>query len=105
MDHFTKYAVAIPTSNQTAQIVAKSLWDNVLVHYGFLEKLLSDQGADFESHKIKELCKVAGIQKVRTTPYHPGGNSMEQFNRTLLQMLGTQENVKKNLVGRSLYNL
>lgn len=45
-DHFTKYAVAIPTRNQTAQIVAKSLWDHFLVHYGFPEKLHSDQGAD-----------------------------------------------------------
>ncbi|XP_051953222.1 retrovirus-related Pol polyprotein from transposon opus [Xyrauchen texanus] len=95
-DHFTKYAVAIPTRNQTAQTVAKSLWDNFLVHYGFPEKLHSDQGADFESHTIKELCKIAGIHKVRTTPYHPRGNPVERFNRTLLQMLGTLENEKKS---------
>lgn len=95
-DHFTKYAVAIPTRNQTAQTVAKSLWDHFLVHYGFPEKLHSDQGADFESHTIKELCKVAGIHKIRTTPYHPRGNPVERFNRTLLQMLGTLENEKKS---------
>lgn len=64
------------------------------MHYGFPEKLHSDQGADFESHTIKELCKVAGIHKIRTTPYHPRGNPVERFNRTLLQMLGTLENEK-----------
>lgn len=88
-DHFTKYAVAIPTPNQKAKTVAKSLWDNFLIHYGIPEKLHSDQGPDFESRTIKELCKVTGIHKMRTTPYHPRGNPVERFNRTLLNMLGT----------------
>lgn len=87
-DHFTKYAVAVPTRNR--------LWDNFWLHYGFPEKLHSDQGADFESRTIKELCKVAGIRKVRTMPYHPRGNPVERFNRTLLQTLGTLENEKKS---------
>lgn len=94
-DHFTKYAVAIPTRNQKAQTVARCLWDQFLVHYGFPEKLHSDQGPDFESNIIRELCKIAGIRKVRTTPYHPRGNPVERFNRTLLQMLGTLENKQK----------
>lgn len=90
-DHFTKYALAIPTPNQKANTVAKCLWDHFIVHYGFPEKLHSDQGPDFESRTVKELCVMAGIQKTRTTPYHPKGNPVEHFNRTLLQMLGTLE--------------
>ncbi|KAL1258984.1 hypothetical protein QQF64_009561 [Cirrhinus molitorella] len=96
-DHFTKYTVAVPIRNQTARTVAKCLWENFLVHYGFPEKLHSDQGPDFESHTIKELCRVAGIHKVRTTPYHPRGNQVERFNWTLLQMLGTLENEQKSI--------
>ncbi|KAI5618057.1 hypothetical protein C0J50_22646 [Silurus asotus] len=88
-DCFTKYAVAVPTPNQKARTVAKSLWENFIVHYGVPEKLHSDQGPDFESKTIKELCDIAGIKKVRTTPYHPRGNPLERFNRTLLGMLGT----------------
>ena len=65
-DHFTKFAVAIPTPNQKARTVAKCLWENFMVHYGIPEKLHSDQGPDFESRTIKELCQVAGIHKVRT---------------------------------------
>ncbi len=75
--------------------MAKCLWDNFLVHYGFPEKLHSDQGPDFESKLIKELCTIAGIRKVRTTPYHPRGNPVERFNRTLLQMLGTLDDKGK----------
>ncbi|XP_057179298.1 uncharacterized protein LOC130547386 [Triplophysa rosa] len=94
-DHFTKFAVAIPTPNQKARTVAKCLWENFMVHYGIPEKLHSDQGPDFESRTIKELCQVAGIHKVRTTPYHPRGNPVERFNRTLLDMLGTLEDSDK----------
>uniref|UniRef100_A0A8C8DED1 Gypsy retrotransposon integrase-like protein 1 n=1 Tax=Oryzias sinensis TaxID=183150 RepID=A0A8C8DED1_9TELE len=94
-DFFTKYAVAIPTTNQKARTVAKCLWENFIVHYGFPEKLHSDQGPDFESKTIKELCDVAGIHKIRTTPYHPRGNPVERFNRTLLNMLGTLKTENK----------
>ena len=55
-----------------------------MVHYGIPEKLHNDQGPDFESCTIKELCQVTGIHKVRTAPYPPRGNFVERFNFTLL---------------------
>ena len=94
-DHFTKFAVAVPTKDQKARTVAKALWENFLVHYGFPSRLHSDQGRDFESHTIRELCSLFGAEKVRTTPYHPQGNPVERFNRTLLSMLGTLEDKDK----------
>ncbi len=95
-DHYTKYAVALPTSNQKAKTVAKCLWEGFIVHYGFPERILSDQGADFESKLVKELCEMAKIHKVRTTPDHPCGNPVERFNRTLLNMLGTLKEQDKS---------
>ena len=70
-DHFTRYALAYPSKTQTAQATARILWDNFICHYGFPEKFISDQGRNFESDLIKELCKIAGVQKLHTTPYHP----------------------------------
>ncbi len=94
-DHFTKYAVAIPTADQKARTVAKALWNNFFIHYGIPERLHSDQGRDFESAVIKVLCLLLGIKKTRTTPYHPRGNPVERFNQTLLQMLGTLQEEDK----------
>uniref|UniRef100_A0A3P8RRT6 Gypsy retrotransposon integrase-like protein 1 n=1 Tax=Amphiprion percula TaxID=161767 RepID=A0A3P8RRT6_AMPPE len=94
-DHFTKYAVALPTRDQKATTVAKCLWEHFLVHYGFPERLHSDQGRDFESRVIQELCAMTGIKKGRTSPYHPRGNPVERFNRTLLNMLGTLKDEQK----------
>ena len=89
-DHFTGYAQAHVTSSQKAQVVAKTLWEHFFVHYGFPEKILSDQGHNFESQLISELCELTQIKKLRTTPCRPEGNgSYERFNRTLISMLGT----------------
>lgn len=71
-DHFTKYAVVVPP-DQKAKTVAKALWNHFFIHYGFPERLHSDQGQDFESTLIKELCSLLGIEKTRTAPYHPHG--------------------------------
>lgn len=94
-DHFTKFTVGVPTKDQKARTVARALWKNFLVHYRFPSHLHSDQGRDFESHTIRELCSLIGAEKVCTTPYHPQGNPVERFNRTLLSMLGTLEEKDK----------
>ena len=95
-DHFSRFAQAIPTRNQTATTTAKALYENFFLHYGFPAKLHSDKGANFESKVIKKLCGIAGVLKTRTTPYHPMGNGMvERFNQTLLNMMGTLNEKQK----------
>ena len=95
-DHFTRYAQAFPTRNRLAKTTAKVLFENFILHYGFPARIHSNQRRNFESTLIKELCSLAGIEKSRTTPYHPMGNGMtERFNQTLLNMLGTLEDHKK----------
>ena len=96
-DHFTRYALAYPSKTQTAQATARIWWDNFICPYGFPEKFISDQGRNFEPDLIKELCKIAGVQKLHTTPYHPQGiGQCERFNSTLCNMLGTLSEEEKS---------
>ncbi|XP_053878901.1 uncharacterized protein LOC128834319 [Malaclemys terrapin pileata] len=89
-DHYTRYAQAYPTRDQRATTVARVLWEKYFSVYGFPARIHSDQGRDFESHLLKEVLRIAGIKKSRTTPYHPQGDPQpERFNQTLLDMLGT----------------
>ena len=99
-DHFTRYAQAYVTTNQTAHTVAEVFIHKYVVNYGWPEKILTDQAQDFEGKVFKKLCDQALIKKLRTSPYHPQGNGQpERFNCTLLTMLGTLPNDAKKKWG------
>ena len=91
-DHFTRYAQAIVTSLQTAQCTAQNLWDRFIVHYVLPEKILTDQGCNFESDLVKALCEIAQVKKIQTSGYHPQTNGQCKCfhsDTTLINMLGT----------------
>ena len=77
-DHFTRYAQANVTSLQTAKCTVQDLWDKFIVHYGLPEKILTDQGCNFESNLLKALCEIAQVKKIRTSGYHPQTNGSMQ---------------------------
>ena len=73
-DHFTKYVQAYVMPKQAAVVVARTLWENFLVHYRWPEKILMDQGKSLENNLIWELCELAQVKKLHTSPYHPETN-------------------------------
>ena len=87
-DYFTKWTEAYPIPNQEAETVAKKLVDEFVCRFGAPEIIHSDQGRNFESKLVKEMCTLLGVRKTRTTPYHPQSDGqVERFNRTLTSML------------------
>lgn len=54
--HFTRFAQAYSTKNQTDRTTAEVLFNQFIVHYGIPKRIHSDQGANFEENLIKDLC-------------------------------------------------
>ena len=84
MDHFTRWQDAIPLTDATAPVVASTLDERVFCYMGLPEQLHTDQGAQFESQLLAELCHLWRVTKTRTTPYHPQANGMVERNNRLL---------------------
>ncbi|KAL1277423.1 hypothetical protein QQF64_024096 [Cirrhinus molitorella] len=78
-DVFSKFTQAIPTRDQRASTVAEVLVRHWFHLFGVPCRLHSDQGRNFESNLIGQLCKVYGVHKSRTTAYLAGIGHCERF--------------------------
>ena len=89
-DVFSKFSQAVPCRDQKASTVAQVLVREWFQKFGVPRRIHSDQGRNFESQLVKDLCQLYNIKKSRTTAYHPQGNGQcERFNRTLHDRLRT----------------
>ena len=87
-DAFSKYSEVIALPNQTAEVTANALIQECFSRQGVPSILHSDQGRNFESEVIQHLCQRLGIEKTRTSGYHPAGNGgVERYNKTLIERL------------------
>lgn len=87
-DYFTKWVESYGIPNQEAITVTEVLVREFISRYGVPLQIHSDQGTQFESTLFQTLCMYLGIEKTRTTAYHPQSDGMvERFNRTLENML------------------
>ena len=87
-DLFSKYVEAVPLVNQTASSVAQAIVQHVILRHGPPKILLTDQGTNFESLLMAEVCKLLGMNKVRTSPFHPRSDGQtERANRTIKEWL------------------
>ena len=88
MDVFCEFSRTVPCRDQKATTVAKVLIKEWFQKYGVPRRLHSDQGQNFESQLLKDLCTVYGTLK--SCAYHPQGKGQcERFNRTLHNLLHT----------------
>ena len=95
-DHFSKYVIAYVVKDQTAHTAAETLRNGYFGLFSAPAYLISDQGKAFMGHLITNLCKLYGVQELRTLPYHAQTNGqVEWMNQTIIRMIGKLEQDKK----------
>ena len=83
----TRYPEAVALKNQDAVTVVDSLME-IFSRVGFPEELLSDQGTNFKSSLMYEVCRLLRVKKMVSSVYHPQTNGMcEKLNGVLKRML------------------
>jgi len=88
VDHFTRYAEAIPLPEITAEACARAFATHVIARHGSGSLLVTDQGRQFTSAFFKETCKILGVRQMNTSSRHPMSNGMvEKLNKTMNQGL------------------
>lgn len=87
-EYASRWVIAKPIPDMTAETVAKFILVDVVCQHGVPSTILTDQGTQFTSEVITNLCKLLQIQQSFTTVFHPQSDGLcERFNRTMFQML------------------
>ena len=97
IDHATKYVIAKPTIDGSAETAAKVLFEELICKYGAPRELWSDRGKAFIGEVVKYLSDLYDIKQKFTSGYHPQTNGLtERFNRTITNELAKVVNEKKD---------
>ena len=84
VDRFTRWPEAYPMKDMTTRTIAETFLREYISRFGIPSQLTTDRGTQFESRMMEELNKLLGIQRIRTTAYHPQANGLvERFHRYL----------------------
>ena len=96
-DRGTRWFSAYPTASASTEAATTSLlqW---ISNFGVPDILISDRGTHFESQLFREATRKLGIEKRRTTAFHPSANgAVERQHRRLKEALKAKsENAPRN---------
>ena len=85
IDHFTKYAEAVPCITATAEETCDHLINTWIARHGCPMTFQSDNGTAFVGELTKELMRRSQVAQAHSTTYNPQTNGLvERQNRTLV---------------------
>jgi hypothetical protein len=90
VDAFTRYLIATPLRDKTAESVAEALVNQVFCKIGLCRQLCTDLGREFQNKMISHICRLLHVTQLqlRTTAYWPRCNGrVERTNRVLNSLM------------------
>lgn len=84
VDRATRWPEAIPLEDITAATISEAFYVHWIARFGTPARISTDQGRQFEAEIFQRLTQLLGIDKKRTTAYHPQANGcVERWHRSL----------------------
>ena len=74
VDLATRFISATPFVRQTAPVIEDIVWKKWISVFGVPVDLKSDQAKNMDGNVVNAMCTRLGINKSRSSPYHPEGN-------------------------------
>lgn len=94
VDRFSRWPEAFPMADMNTITIAGVLVSQYIARFGVPEMITTDQGTQFESKLFRDLAQLLGMERIRTTPYHPQSNGMvERLHRQLKASLRATDSV------------
>ena len=86
-DYNTRWIELFALPNATAKECAITLIEEVFLRYGIPRRIISDNGTQFVSAVMQQVCFLLKISQELTPVYHPQANPVERKNRDLKPQL------------------
>ena len=88
VNYFTKWVEAFPLKNVRSKIIAETFLNQIISRHGVSLEVYIDQGRNFESKIFRELSRLLGIKKTKTTALHPQSDGqIERQHQTILNSI------------------
>lgn len=83
VDLFSKYTIAFPLRNATAELLINRLQNGVFFKHGVPQVLICDNGTQFHSSIFKNFLNKYNVEKQHTSAYTPRQNASECYNKII----------------------
>ena len=88
MDMLTFWVEAFPLKSKDTKLVGRVIINHIICHFGCPKELISNNGGDFCSKVIDEICSELSIKMIKTVPYHAQANGkLENFHKLLISSI------------------
>ena len=88
IDYFTKWVEAASYKSVTKKVVADFVRSNLICRFGVPESIITDNGANLNSHFMREICEQFKITHRNSTAYRPQMNgAIEAANKNIKKIL------------------
>jgi len=87
VDRFSKYAHFINLSHPySASSVTRAFFDGIIRSHGFPTSIVSERDPVFTSHMWRDLFKLAGVQLLFNTAFHPQTDGQSEVANKVIAM-------------------